>query len=478
MSILKNINIKNISLMLCYLIISAYIVLGNCLTFNLGNRMPIKVAEIIAFISCVILFIFHKKDLLKISKSNIKLLIWFAIAIVPIIFLDYTLNQKIYGLLYSARIVATLFVALAINNIFKKYDICINRFLNYIIYNYIIVVIIGIIQVVLFPQAHDFYRIFYKIGVYFSNPDAHLERLVSTYFDPNFLAACLIIPTILSLHNYVNTGKKIYIFYIALFITIIILTVSRSGILGICVALFVYTVCTIKFDKKKIKIDKQTIRACFITVTTAVIFIFFMFCTNVRVFKRILNTAEDESTHARIEDWVGGINSFISKEEVTEKNESGKQEIYNENQNTAVEENKNQNTVVEENKNENQNQNTIIVRDNKKTFKNNILFGIGYNMLGFMESNVDKPSAASFGNDSSLIVIFITSGIVGLIYFIGLVGTWLIRKYGNRMKNTVDIALIAIILSALIICNFNNLLFYTLWLMPIFVLLNMGNTEN
>lgn len=459
MNILKKINIKSISLIVCYLTISLYIIFGNSLTFNLGNRMPIKVAEIFAFINCVILFVFHPKDILKINKGNIKLFIWFGLATIPIIFIDYTLSQRIYGLLYSGRIIATIFVAIAIVNIFKKYEICIDKVLKYIIYNYIIVLIIGIIQLMFFPKALDFYNIFYKIGVYFPNPDPHIGRLVSTYFDPNFLAACLIIPTILSLNYYTKTGKIRYLLYIILFIITIILTVSRSGVLGVCIALIVYFICTIKIQQRKLKIDKETIRAFSIMLTTAIVFVFLTFFTNVRVFQRILNTSNDESTYARTEDWFRGINSLTNKQ-VDSEDEENKQGLNQYDDNDAIEDKDKQGLNKDK---------------NYVNTTNNIFWGIGYNMLGFTESKSDKPSSASFGNDSSLIVIFISSGIIGTVYMIYVIGEWVIKTYKLREKSGNKVALITIIITSLIICNFNNLLFYTLWILPVFVLLNLEN---
>ena len=113
MNIKEKINKRNISLALCFLIISAYIIFGNCLTFNIGNRMPIKVAEIIALIGGITLLIIHKKDLLKIDRNNIKILIWFAIALIPMILIDYSLKQIVYGILYPIG---------KISNVLQNYD--------------------------------------------------------------------------------------------------------------------------------------------------------------------------------------------------------------------------------------------------------------------------------------------------------------------------------------------------------------------
>ena len=108
-------NKRNISLILAYLVISLYIILGNCLTFNIGNRLPIKLAEIITLIICFVLIIIHKKDVLHVNKKDIKIIIWFMIATIPMFLYNYEIKNILYGMLYSIRIIATLFAVIILN---------------------------------------------------------------------------------------------------------------------------------------------------------------------------------------------------------------------------------------------------------------------------------------------------------------------------------------------------------------------------
>lgn len=442
MNLLKKIEInkKNISLFLCFLTISAYIVVGNCLTYNIGNRMPIKVAEIIALLSCCILLLMYKKEIMIIDKENIKVVLWFAVASIPMIFYNYTMRQIMYGLLYSIRAIATIGVSIVVTNVLKKYKISRDNIFNYIIDNYLIVVAIGIIQLIFFSEALNFYNVFYRLGIYYPNPDPHIGRLVSTYFDPNFLSACLIIPLILSLDFYSKTGKYHYLIKTIIFIVTIILTVSRSGVLGVCIALFVYGISNIKTKDKKIILDKSLLknRATIVILSTGFIFVFLACFTNVRVFKRIFASVDDPSTYARIEDWTRASNNSQDEETDTDDNN--------------------------------------IKIGNNRALKT--IFGIGYNMIGFSDFNEDKGQSSIFGNDSSLILIYISSGIIGTAYFAYFVINRLIKSYKSRFEFKNNISMIAIVITSLIICNFNNLLFYILWLFPIFVLLNLNEKEN
>lgn len=444
------INKRNISLLLCFITISFYIVLGNCLTFNIGNRMPIKIAEIVAGISCIILLLLHKKDAIRIKKYNIKLFAWFAIAIVPIIFLNYTMSQRIYGLLYPVRIIATILVTIIISNILGKYNITKKAVCDYLIINYLIVVVIGVWQLIKYPIAYEFYDLFYKIGVYYQNPDPHINRMISTYFDPNFLAACLLIPMILSLNNFSKTGRIRYLLAIIIFIVAIITTASRSGVLGVVIAVCAYVVISIKRENKKIKLmDKNTIRAFGVMAITLISFAYMMFFTDVVVFKRILGSSEDQSTYARIDDWSKGLKTISDKEKKTEDDEDGEDK---------------KGDVIEENEDNEINDRNYV--------KGNYVIGVGYNMLGFTKQNSNKGSAASFGNDSSLLVILISSGIIGSVYMIIVLIHWLFLQFKSRKYYYWNESNLTVILTSIIIANFNNLLFYMLWIVPVFFILN------
>ena len=166
-----SINIRRISIFLCFLTIFSYIVLGNCATFNLGDRLPVKVAEIISIITILFLIIFNKK--IRIDKFNIMILIWVILgsisAIINTIFYNYSMSELVYGLLYGIRIVHLVVLCMIISSCFKKYEVSTKKVIDFIVLNYIIVCIIGFIQLIVYPKAYDFYNLFYKFGVYFAN---------------------------------------------------------------------------------------------------------------------------------------------------------------------------------------------------------------------------------------------------------------------------------------------------------------------
>ena len=271
-----------------------------------------------------------------------------------------------------------------------------------------IVCLIGFFQLVFFPVAFDFYDVFYKLGFYIANPDPHINRLISTYLDPNYLSACLVIPFAIAFNQWKN-GEKIKLVYVIIYAFTVVLTVSRSGVLGICLVIMI-SMLKWRYTSKDIVFDM-------IIILAVVAITIFMFSNNIRVIDRILNSSSDDSTYSRITSW----------------------------------------------------------HENVEIIKDNWLFGLGYNMIGAYRLNVMGSSisiSTGYGSYSSLLLILTCSGIVGVIYCAYALGKILSDKLYFKFKNEKTI-LIQILLTTLVITNFNNVLFYVLWILPMAFLINI-----
>lgn len=410
----------NWNLFLCYIVIFSYIVLGNAATFNIGNRLPIKLAEIISII-VIIFLIFNNNHNKKRSNFNFKILIWVLIGFISLIInyikFNYSINDVVYGAFYGFRIVHLIVLCSLIKDSFDKTSI--KKILDFVINCYIVVCCIGFLQVIFFPKAYDFYEIFYSLGVYFPDADPHVGRLVSTYFDPNYLASCLLIPTTICLIFWDKyNDKKYFIKYLVISLSIL-LTVSRSGLLGYIIVILLYTIGNIKIDNKKIKYSKRAIK-----LFTATIFILVvsLFSGNIRVINRVTNSVNDKSTYYRIDNWEYSAN---------------------------------------------------IIKDNW-------FIGIGYNLLGtYSEVNqgIIRGDSVKYGSDSSLLLIAMTTGIVGFMYFIITVINYIKNNLKLSKNNKIYLLGVIILISALVCCNFNNLLFYPLWLFSVLLILNLLEGE-
>ncbi len=90
------------------------------------------------------------------------------------------------------------------------------------------------------------------------------------------------------------------------------------------------------------------------------------------------------------------------------------------------------------------------------------IIGIGYNNYSYYKNNVNniEQKNSSFGADSSILLIFSTTGILGLISFIGLFIYSIIKGFRRKTKESYIFS--SIILALIIGSNFNNLLLYPL----------------
>ncbi len=110
-----------------------------------------------------------------------------------------------------------------------------------IILSMLLITILGFLQLKFFPS-------FLELGLYLKGWDPHVGRLLSTWFDPNFIGGYLafVLPITLALTLYFKRNNRLKIAIILLLISAIglaglYLTFSRSGYLALIVALGILT---------------------------------------------------------------------------------------------------------------------------------------------------------------------------------------------------------------------------------------------
>lgn len=410
----KSIQIRPI-LSLCYVVVFLYIVTGNAFTINFGYRFPIKIAEIASVILIIVYLFKNKRFAFRQYELHIFgwLILTAVVSTITTLRYNFSLSELAYGLMYPLRVVLVVLTANVCFECFKHYGVNNIKIINYILNLYIVECMIGFFQLAFYPIAYDFYDVFQNIGFYIANPDPHIGRLVSLYFDPNFLASCLIIPAAISLYEWKN-GLKYRLIYFAIYGFTIVLTDSRSGILGLMI-IITFSI----FERKN---TKKALLSELVLIVGVAIIIIIMFNANSRIALKILNTVNDSSAQARVDSWQIGIDIIT--------------------------------------------QHPII--------------GIGYNMIGTYREqilNTDIALATGYGNDSSLVVICICSGLIGIIYFIVTLTKDIFKKC--QIKNKISKKIVqSIIIASLVITNFNNLLFYTLYQFPLMLLMNTYISNN
>ncbi|MGM8298654.1 O-antigen ligase family protein [Clostridium perfringens] len=287
----------------------------------------------------------------------------------------------------------------------------------FIIKSYLVVSILGIIQIIIWPNSIDYYSFLSKFNIYLLNPDPHINRIISTYLDPNYLSAILIIPINLTLILILKEKKKLkFLISFLLLVATLIGTVSRSGLIGLAISLGItLTFSMIGVNTKKEIVFNKIILLLFIILIIIIPIVIYFNLDSSRVLQRIIGFRDDPSAIARFLSW---------------------QESFS------------------------------IIKENK-------IIGIGYNMLGFYTGNL--KTMTSFGVDASLLLIAITTGVIGLILYLFyyIKKLYILIRYMKKDKYIFS-SLIGIIIASIVMSMFNNLLFYPLWIIPFFIVINFS----
>ena len=380
-----------------------FIVGGNVLSFVIsGTRF--RLSEILSiFIGVVLIF------KLKIDKDKSLLIIflWSILSLILII-----VNVFVYKFGFSAMLKAIMYLIRFVFGIlsaflFAKYVKSIgkkNDLLKFINLFYVIACVIGFFQYLFFPTALEWYSLFDKIGVNWVG-DPHESRLVTTDFDPNFFSSCLLIGV--SVNAYLLKTRflqdktifeyakiKYYCIFIIYFIALI-LTKSRSGIIGLFVILLLTYLSYLNF--KKLNINYLVFGIVAVNIFTALLAF-----SNFAVFPRLRNIL-DPSVGARFSSWAKSFS----------------------------------------------------------VIKDTYFLGIGYNLFPAYNTTIlgVAQSNSSSGVDSSLLFILITTGIIGFAL--------MIFHYVFLLKGKSR-EFVILFIASVVVCNFNNLLFYSMWVFPFY----------
>lgn len=410
---------KNTLIVFILIVIFLFITFGNSSTFAISvstaKGIPVKIIDFMLYIILFILLFINKRY--KKQSVNIILIIFSIFGSISAMINAYSMNITLinlaYGLLYPIRIIMYVLTAEEIVTYFIKENISFEYFIDVVIKAYVVVSIIGFVQLKFFPVAYDFYDLLRKFGIYILNPDPHEGRLFSTYLDPNFLSSIMIIGTSLSLANVLkNLDKRKNLIYFLIQVIALLLTVSRSGIIALSISIFIILI----FVGITVKDNKIFIRHKMFYLNILLLFIVFIFiyknADSLRIVNRVLGYKEDGSANARFISWTYSIEMF-------------------------------------------------------KT--NNPFIGIGYNLLGFVSGNSDMISG--FGLNSTFLLILVTTGFIGVIIYV----TYILKLlYELMIRRKVELyystSIIAILISSIVVSWFNNLLFYPLWFLVFLII--------
>lgn len=394
--------------------IGFFLLFGNALRFLpiQGTFGSINFGEVIVYTTGVLAFMVYWKTAVKVK------MLWFLLGITFYSLITGILKNGMdgIGIAYNLRLSALIVSSVTLGiSLCKWRGEAKKSILNPLLTTYFFTAFFALILLAAFPDAQLLWFALADAGVEFAG-DPHTGRLVSLYFDPNFYGAIVSLPLLLSIFSYFKFRRNRYIAIGSLFLVCLLLTVSRSGILIFGLALiWISKTPVLKFFNRPKITDRGVLVFLFMLIFTTTLAIANL-STIERIQERIITVRDDDSAGARLES-ANVANILIAQEPIT---------------------------------------------------------GFGYH---FSMSAVEKHRNG-FIIDSSLQLLLVDFGALGslLLLFGSIIFFFNLRQKFRRNSQTLlaeeDRLLYSVILPYLWICllvgsNFNNILFYPFWLIPI-----------
>lgn len=311
------------------------------------------------------------------------------------------------SLLHALRLILMILTGITLGKVlFLRYYLNFQQFLQYFQKAYFYNVFLGFFIYLFFRSSVSLWYLLSQVGIEF-RADPHIGRFVSPYFDPNLFAAIGCIPFLIS--SALSTKKNPWI--IVPFIFAILLTWSRSGLMTFAILALYQFISKISLVFR-IRISTLSIAVFFLIALVSIAF--FCFDDILYFATRILYIKHDGSAIGRLDSFQLGLSIFLQAP----------------------------------------------------------FLGIGYNFLSLYLAEVNLFSFV----DSSLLATFINFGWIGTLCFLSWLTTWALRTSQRFKRYRSEHPAIVSFFSSflfyttvciLFTCNFNNLIYYQFWLIPV-----------
>ena len=396
-------------------IFASYLILGNLprIISVGGFTNNLLITEGLLYFAAATYALLHSKALAFVLKY---LSLPFAVILASFLRGVVEFGFELQPFLFAVRLIALLFSGAILATVLKrKFEHRLSEVFNYFILTYLATALLALVIFILFPDSVSLWNFLSRYKVEFLG-DPHQSRLVSSYLDPNYYAAIATLPVVLGALNFKYVGKYRYALFILLLTLTIVLTISRSG-LATWGALFAF----ILFQESWRVIKRSQSRlglVLFIPLTLlgAVLASPLYIASVSRVVERTFAVTQDPSALARLSSFHVGWDLFVQYP----------------------------------------------------------LLGLGYNYLSvYTKATIGKSSV-----DSSVLAILINFGLLASLLLGLLAGFWLLATYrktrrANNVFYTDSYVLLCLYLFVVFAftSQFNNLLFYQFWLLPVTALL-------
>ena len=335
------------------------------------------------------------------------------------IFLAATLASLIVGifkweiesepLIYNVRFTMQLLTAIAIGQAMACwYGSDVARVVRELVWMYLLISAMALALFLIFPESTALWAALAEFGIEFQG-DPHIGRLVSFYFDPNYFGTIIVLPilllTLFGRSNYVDLMKAGFL------LLCLALTTSRSGIstLILC-GVYVAALKVVEVGRRQ-AVPRYLLSGVPVVLvglaSLAVVFQDYV----VRITERFTAVGSDESASYRLESFRVG-NQLIGEEPL-------------------------------------------------------LGFGYNYGLQAVLKHR-------SLGLDSSLQTVVLNYGMVlSALMFVGL-ALWARARYltlnksGSALRPLWEFVFVYFAICMLWSGNFNQLLFYPFWVVPVF----------
>lgn len=408
---------SNYILLLFFFIFIFFGNLTKILKIPLGADV-ISISEILLFILIGFKIFFNFKIFFDFLKCNFILIF---MILVSFIYGSLVNQFEINSLIYALRLIFLLMSGFFIGKIFYVLSIRgKNQIFDFYISTYVFISIFSLIILFLFPDSTKLWDFMDSFGGNFRG-DPHQNRLVSVYLDPNYYGAIICLPISILLGKLILKQNLRDLFFFLIMVASLILSGSRSGLGALLIILFYHIIVIIKISLERRTVNLKLSLSILFIVSTGIILYPNFSPYFQRTVSRISNIESDESAFVRFDSFEIG-NRYILE---------------------------------------------------------NPIFGIGYNYF----LKIAKKDRGLNALDSSLQNVLVNFGIPTFILFFFLFSRWFFKvSYYNRILDLPEKQIfssfnIYLLVTFLFTSAFNNVLFYSFWLVPVISFLTFMNSH-
>lgn len=287
-----------------------YLVLGNLSRIGQASSAGgLPLLEVLLFLLVVVAYLLRPVpiDSLTLVFSTLILVSW---AVGAILSAHLPVQEHLTALAYALRLVFTVLAANFLGWLLSRH-ISIDEMSIWVLRVLLAQVGVGMLLYILFPSSPDLWQFLSQYGINFAG-DPHQRRLLGPPLDPNFFGNILAFGVVMAV-ALIGSGKwRVRLgasVYAVIFLAAIVLTVSRSSLLGALggIALHLFILLGVSYHRSGVlvRVLSFLMPLGFLGILVAPLIIGDEVS---RLLERVITTAGDDSAMQRLTSALGGLN--------------------------------------------------------------------------------------------------------------------------------------------------------------------------